>query len=606
MNRATYACARCFKQKRKCDSRSPACSRCLAAGVECVGLDRATATPVPRSLAQYLEQRIESLESEVESMTAHGSGDQHPRPPQTSFEQDIHHFVADLASNSNDANSSAPDLFSSLVAKSLSTPSPIPDVLVGPTHQLEATPRDSSRVTTIELMSIPSHVAEVLVKVYVDKILPQYPYFYVEQIWVHFKTVYDNVQSIALAHSSHFIIALIMAVSTMTSKAAEFEKPMAFSDALYHGAMKHYEALQPNTLETLQATILVCQFATFRPATANIWRARDIAMRMAIALGLHRKPNPRWHSMKPETEILRAQVFWVIYAMDRSFGVPPMRPLGITDDQIDVEFPEHNENDLPNEDTYSSRRKIQWLNHVRLRQLQSEVYDINFGTAEIPFGSYQIWMSDMDSRLQSWKQEATIMPETGPDWFDFVMSTVQFYLHQPCPRNPTPKDIDRVVCFEAASTSLHGYYGLMQTGFLKFDWHSSNQCFPNSMFILDNAAFFVNALSLGRVVSLLDKYAECFTLLSKRWPATAVLCTKFEERRSLFQSSLFSSSLVGDLSQTLGMTTQNQADIMEAIHAYAGPEFPAFDDTTYWGVDEYPQFMDLDWSTVGLYDDMVL
>ncbi|KAF2107979.1 hypothetical protein BDV96DRAFT_286464 [Lophiotrema nucula] len=55
MNRATYACARCFRQKRKCDSRSP-CTRCLQAGVECVGLDRATATPVPRRLVELRPQ----------------------------------------------------------------------------------------------------------------------------------------------------------------------------------------------------------------------------------------------------------------------------------------------------------------------------------------------------------------------------------------------------------------------------------------------------------------------------------------------------------------------------------------------------------------------
>ncbi|KAF2107978.1 fungal-specific transcription factor domain-containing protein [Lophiotrema nucula] len=358
------------------------------------------------------------------------------------------------------------ETLSTAVVGALTAPSPLPHSALTPNHQDEAPQPGLSTVTSIDLSSIPRHVAEVLVKVYVDKILPQYPFFYAEQIASHFRAVYAGAMQTQhpLPRVSKYIISMVMAVSTMTSKAVDFEKPMAFSDALFYGAMQHYETLKPNTLEALQATMLICQFATFRPATADIWRAKDIAMRMAIGLGLHRHPIPKWHTLDAETVKLRANIFWVLYAMDRSFGIPTMRPLGIADEHIDAKFPEECLRDLQesqsiSEDVYARRRGTQWLNHVRLRQLQSEVYGINFGTADIPFPSYQDWMSDMDRRLRLWKQNVDVeeFSETGPDWFDFVMSTIHFYLHNPCPRNPTPSEASLLICFDAASTTLHGY-----------------------------------------------------------------------------------------------------------------------------------------------------
>jgi hypothetical protein len=107
---------------------------------------------------------------------------------------------------------------------------------------------------------------------------------------------------------------MVMAISTMTSKAADIEKPMTFGDALHHFAMDYYRLLSPSSLDTLQATMLICQFANFRPASANVWRAKDLAIRMAIALGLHRRPRSFNDDVDPRTKNLRTQVFWVVSA----------------------------------------------------------------------------------------------------------------------------------------------------------------------------------------------------------------------------------------------------------------------------------------------------
>lgn len=141
----------------------------------------------------------------------------------------------------------------------------------------------------------------------------QYPFFLAEQIWNHFDTAYSKDSSHASGIPiSIFVIAMVMAISTMTSKAVDIEKPMAFGDALHHFAMDYYRMLESSSLDTLQATMLICQFANFRPSSANIWRAKDIAFGMAIALGLHRQPHSVHDIIDSRAKKLRTQVFWVV------------------------------------------------------------------------------------------------------------------------------------------------------------------------------------------------------------------------------------------------------------------------------------------------------
>jgi hypothetical protein len=192
-----------------------------------------------------------------------------------------------------------------------------------------------------------------------------------------------------------------------------------------------------------------------------------------------------------------------------------MRPLGILDEHIDVALSQELENsaqspNLTPEDVYTRRRRQQWINHVRLRQLQSEIYAVNFGEADLSGRSHDTWMNEMDRRLHLWKQDVVSMSESGPDWFDFVMSTVQFYLHMPCPRNPDPTESSKLICFDAASTTLYGYLGMMQSGFLKFDWHCAHQCYASASLVLDNGQLFTRLLSNARVVALLDQFSEAF------------------------------------------------------------------------------------------------
>ncbi|TLS28883.1 hypothetical protein PpBr36_01004 [Pyricularia pennisetigena] len=65
--RNVSACSRCRARKNRCDQRLPNCTGCEKAGVDCIGYDPITKREVPRSYIFFLENRVLSLETLLES-----------------------------------------------------------------------------------------------------------------------------------------------------------------------------------------------------------------------------------------------------------------------------------------------------------------------------------------------------------------------------------------------------------------------------------------------------------------------------------------------------------------------------------------------------------
>lgn len=213
----------------------------------------------------------------------------------------------------------------------------------------------------------------------------------------------------------------------------------------------------------------------------------------------------------------RTYTFVQLYSMDRSITVPAVRPLEIADEHIDVQLPNLQSQWLldtrgiesPAAQLDSIRRRRQWINHVRIRQLESEIYSINFCDKEPPL-HFVTWMKDMDTRLQSWRLDVISLSDSGPDWFDFVTSTVRFYLHMPCPRNPSPTDESLLACFDDAIIFGSGYSSMLQHGFLKFDWHCAHQCFTAGMLVLRFTALYLRRHSHARFIEVVDLFSDVF------------------------------------------------------------------------------------------------
>ncbi|ODQ63699.1 hypothetical protein NADFUDRAFT_84312 [Nadsonia fulvescens var. elongata DSM 6958] len=71
--RSISACQRCRSRKTRCDLNFPCCNSCSKAKVECVIVDAATGREVPRVYVLQLEERIKSLEAQLEELELAGN-----------------------------------------------------------------------------------------------------------------------------------------------------------------------------------------------------------------------------------------------------------------------------------------------------------------------------------------------------------------------------------------------------------------------------------------------------------------------------------------------------------------------------------------------------
>ncbi|KAK9367310.1 fungal-specific transcription factor domain-containing protein [Lipomyces kononenkoae] len=89
------------------------------------------------------------------------------------------------------------------------------------------------------------------------------------------------------------------------------------------------------TLSTVQSCILLGSFCLYHGDPNLAWSIFGSGLKSAQALGLHRED----FGLKEEKRQLRRRVFWALYNYDRFAAMSYGRPLGIHDDDCDVELP---------------------------------------------------------------------------------------------------------------------------------------------------------------------------------------------------------------------------------------------------------------------------
>lgn len=67
-SRIAQACDRCRSKKIRCDGITPCCSQCANVGFECKTSDKLSRRAFPRGYTESLEERVRSLEAEVNEL----------------------------------------------------------------------------------------------------------------------------------------------------------------------------------------------------------------------------------------------------------------------------------------------------------------------------------------------------------------------------------------------------------------------------------------------------------------------------------------------------------------------------------------------------------
>lgn len=292
---------------------------------------RLTETPPPYSPLQYLEQRLAELQRFGVATPELSPG--HDRPG--AAEGPVQHTASSSGSRHEKLLQVAALSFSSRATLCLvrchsklqhraklfysSERPPLKIPIHGNYH--EAHPRTSGRACALQSphftsADIPIYVARRLFDNYRDDILPRFPCFNDDDLVTRFNKFYGgNTQCDGISPDPDaFVVPMVLAISSLSSKSHDFRKVAALSESLYSDAMRHAdEMLQTSSIPSLQCIILLIQLALLLPYTVNLWYLSGESMRMAVSLGLHQDPAvDRIDDSDPVRADMRRRMFWVV------------------------------------------------------------------------------------------------------------------------------------------------------------------------------------------------------------------------------------------------------------------------------------------------------
>jgi hypothetical protein len=155
-------------------------------------------------------------------------------------------------------------------------------------------------------------VARRLFDNYKVNILPRFPCFPEDDLSKRFNLFYDPLDfGKETSDETAFIVTLVLAISSLTSKRQDFRRVAALSESLHADAIRHKSFIQHSSLMTLRCLLLLIQLALLLPHTSNLWYLSGEAVRMAISLGLHEEPGNATDQDPTHLEQRRA-LFWLV------------------------------------------------------------------------------------------------------------------------------------------------------------------------------------------------------------------------------------------------------------------------------------------------------
>ncbi|KAH6647874.1 fungal-specific transcription factor domain-containing protein [Truncatella angustata] len=498
-HQSTPACARCRRLKQKCDRGTPKCRRCVTAGVDCTAVNRQTSEELPRSLVQYLEQRLSELQHSTSTQSQY-DGRTEGTQSGLNAGPDRDQLLAILTLGFTDRITAKMFKSHSVLQHraKLFYPSERPPYKIPvrghyyDAHWKGSYYAHSSHFSNFDAHKVPVHVARRLWDNYKDNILPRFPCFREDDLKTYFDEVYGNTNvDRPHPHASGFIVPLILAISSLTSNSHDFQKVVALSESLHLDAMRHDDVLRDSSILALQCMLLLIQLALVLPYIANLWYLTGETMRMAVSLGLHQELDSVMIASDAVHVEQRRRLFWVIYQLDRTVGIAGGCPLALSDEHITTQLPYGGGDShiskrigFKQSKSHSYKEKI-FLMHTRLRLIQSEIHGIQF--FDQPFTSdvenHEDWVQKTTELIQRLVDQM-IASGASPSWLVAAAYQCQILLHRPCSRNITVSNSSLLAAVTASTQLLTSYMGSVQDGGLIMTFELANSAFHAGMVLL--------------------------------------------------------------------------------------------------------------------------
>jgi hypothetical protein len=230
-----------------------------------------------------------------------------------------------------------------------------------------------------------------------------------------------------------------------------------YLEAIGHicAALEHSEAvLHPGAIASVQALVLLTEFAMLDPHHFDAWGLIGAASRAMVDLGLHQDPPKGTTMLKGKLE-LRRRVYWCVYALDRSTSLVQTRAFSFSDDSAKVKIPFTRTSNSAPSTPQPSTQKV-WLQPsdraldlVNLRQIQSTWYHDLFQSGRSRWDDPHPYIWNTCEEMRKWFDDlpSSVSPNMRA-FFELDLLYSYVYVLSPSPRVPVIDTFAQKLIFE--------------------------------------------------------------------------------------------------------------------------------------------------------------
>jgi hypothetical protein len=400
---------------------------------------------------------------------------------------------------------------------------------------------------------IPDNVgANQLFQNYLDRVITQYPIYHRNDVTTAFNSIYHRKATRQGEDSvrNRYIICIIMAISLSTTARSKVRKANELAFQLVRHAMQWIPEVATNDVPGLQALLLLTQYIFLNPRMADLWLLTGLLTQAVVDLGLHQElPNDARVSAYQRD--MRRRLFWCAWEMEVGVCCIFLRLTSLPIRNIEVAFP------LELDDTAITQSGVDRLGRVskftqriicRFRLIEAEIISVLWHGDVIPKNvTLEQWEQQCIDAMAEWRREIYTSAQANKDpgliqrwkemtlYSDIAYPYILVTLYRPSRRNPTPTTKQMMIALAHAVKVADGYYqqAEAEAGRIKYVFHPCHHVFNCALIFLQGLQRckqeVSDAYSWTEVEEWMHVFGKCFNSIAERWTA-AKRCSEEYDR----------------------------------------------------------------------------
>jgi hypothetical protein len=325
----------------------------------------------------------------------------------------------------------------------------------------------------------PRYAATPLIQHYFNNIFVMLPIFEEASFYGSVDAVYHTERKASAF--DHWTVRMVLALGCISSSDQRGDTHYLEAVGHINAALEYAEeVLHPGHISTIQAILLLVQYALMDPQHFDSWHLIGACSRLVVDIGLHQDPSKSSYISKSKLE-LRRRVFWAVYALDRyvklryplsisisnqlcrSTSLVHARAFSFSDDSAHVSYPFNNQN-TPAKSPPTTKAYM-WLQSYdaaldlfKIRRIQSSWYTDLFQSGHDAWSDPYPYIWRRYSEMSTWFSNisSSTLPSTR-SFFEIELLYSYVYLLSPSPRCPRITPYAKRLIFEhciAYSTAM--------------------------------------------------------------------------------------------------------------------------------------------------------